>query len=233
MTHDEIRLNVPLAASGNLSSDEQREVMEHLADCAECQSDYEGFKVLAEVMQDQSRASEDWDDHDVMRTAFQARLQGREADVNPKTSASSDRRPKRWLRSNWAAAAVLAVVVGGTLAMHPWQSGANQTRIQSFMADAAKVPLRGNNSNHHALIYVRGHQALVIPKALPHLGQHQVYEGWWIIQGKALPAGTFTTHPTFLAIPKKHPTEFAVTIEPSGGTKVPTTPVVVAGELSS
>ncbi len=233
MTHDEIRLNLPLAANGSLSPDDQRVVMAHLAECPECRTDYEDFKSLANVIQSTSPAAEDWDGHHVMRQAFEARLEAREDDGHLATVAIVRPKPKRRLGSGWAAAAVLAIVVGGTLAWHPWQSGRNQTTIQSFMADAAKVHLNGSDPHHHGFIYLKGHRALVIPEALPHLAQHQVYEGWWIIQGKARPAGTFTAHPTFLSVPENRPTEFAVTIEPKGGTKVPTTPIVVAGALPS
>lgn len=76
-------------------------------------------------------------------------------------------------------------------------------------------------------LYLAADRAVVWVKRLPRLSPDQTYEGWWIVGGRAVPAGEFGTRPAVLAVPA-HASRFAVTVEPRGGTAAPTTPILAA-----
>lgn len=236
MTHDDIRLEIPLAASGSFPA--SHEVMQHITECAPCRSEYEELRALYQSVQNVPNAQtidEDWSGHDAMRQQFQARLtEDSTTEANPVvTSVPRRRAPQNpWMsRMGWAAALVI-VAAGAGLGWHQHQLAQTRIRISSFVADAAvHVALRGPNPTHQADLYVKGRRVLIVPHSLPTLTSHRVYEGWWITNGKPIPAGIFTNNPVFLNLPDTHPSAFAITVEPSGGTKTPTTPVLVSGAI--
>ncbi len=227
MTHEEIRLDVPLAASGALTPTAHQAVMDHLGKCDACRADYEEFRKLYHGFSASGTSNgEDWSGRASMREQFLNRLH-QDAEAKGRQGRGSQRR-FGWV--GWAAALVV-VVGGGTLTWHQHELAINRVRFSSFVADSSRVTLRGSVPSHRAELYVKGDRVLVMPTDLPKLSAHTVYEGWWIVQGKARPAGLFREAPTFLEMPKERPQEFAISIEPSKGTKVPTSPVLVAGQI--
>lgn len=232
MTHDEIRLDVPLAASGALTRTAHQAIMEHLAECESCRADYEELRALYHSfsVSGASEAEEDWSGHATMQEQFRTRLH-QDLSTQPEIAGRPRRGPQR--RFGWVGwvAILVAVMVGGTITWHQHELALKRTQISTFVADSSRIILRGSVSSRRAELYVKGDRVLVMPKHLPKLSAHNVYEGWWIVQGKARPAGRFREAPTFLEMPVKRPIEFAITIEPSGGTKVPTSPVLVAGQI--
>jgi anti-sigma-K factor RskA len=81
-------------------------------------------------------------------------------------------------------------------------------------------------------LYLKGSHAMVWVKALPALKPGETYQGWWIVKGQPVSAGTFAAGPHFLPAKPGSASAFAITIEPHGGTKAPTTPVLALAPLS-
>lgn len=218
MTHDEIRNRLPLAALGQLDPDESHEVDTHVAHCAECQQDVNDYRMIHQSL---SATAEDWDGHQALRQQFSQRL--------PRTTRHGSRRTV-W---GWAAAAVIALSGAGLFTALHHRNGPG-TPLQSFMADSSSVvTLAHGGVFSRTKLYLKADRALVVPAKLPPLSPGHTYEGWWISGNRVKPAGTFGTRPTFLAIPAPRPQQFAVTIEPRGGTPKPTTAVIAAGNLPS
>lgn len=247
MDHEEFRNNVALYAAGVLDGDERVALEQHLAHCAECQAEYRDSLAVLQTVGD-TLVEPDWSGHTSLRESFQARLA---ADtprrVTPVTTRMSE--PRRVARSRWwplAWVATLLVAVGGWTAAYQTgqqlkhvEAGVNvqahalrRAEVILGMATAGRPvhlsPLNAPNSQVD--LYLAKSEALVWVKKLPVLTPGHIYEGWWIINGSAVPAGTFGTGPSVLHLPSGAQA-FAITIEPQGGTSHPTTPVLASANL--
>lgn len=247
MEHEEFRNNVALYAAGVLDGDERVALEQHLAHCAECQAEYRGsIDVLQTV--GNTLVEPDWSGHASLRESFQSRLTAQtRGTVTPVAARMGDRRKvarTRWWPLAWAA--TLLVAVGGWTAAyqtaqqlkHAEAGVSAQThalrRAETILGMATTgrpvhlSPLNAPNSQVD--LYLAKTEALVWVKKLPLLTPGHVYEGWWIINGSAVPAGTFGSGPNVLRLPSGAQA-FAITIEPQGGTTHPTTPVLASANL--
>ncbi len=210
MTHDDIRANVPLAVAGTLSPEDSQAVITHIADCDECRILYEKHLTLFT--------------DNVLRSAT-------EQPSSPWPNAEAEKPRKAWVRiASWTLVAIVAVG-GGALAWKKHQLARTATQIEAFVASARPVPLTSANPNNAATLYLKGQRAVIVLKNLPPLSGGNTFEGWWIVKGHPVSAGTFGYEPVFLTIPHQTASQFTITIEPSGGTQSPTQPPLVRGTL--
>lgn len=232
MTHKDAQDLLALYAMGELDPNEGDALARHLQECLSCRRDLDQYQdVLSDW--DQALAEPDWSGHQELRRQFRARL-----DMPPETlseappSAVTRRAPRPAWRWPIAWAATLLVAIGGwSVAYQNHQQWAESQRIMAFVTRGRPVAMQVVHASvAHVELYLTGSHAVVWVKQLPPLASDQVYEGWWIVNGSPRPAGTFQTGATLLAY-VEGASAFAITKEPHGGTRAPTTPILVMGRL--
>lgn len=145
----------------------------------------------------------------------------------------TERRSRRPARLLFAAAAVLAIVIGGAVI-----AGNRDDRRTPFEAvaaapDAELRSLEGSLTGSLRVIYSPAEQAIVVDGAnLPTLAASETYQLWFVdAGGAATSAGLFRPTDDGRVMERfddLDPTGFSigVTIEPAGGSASPTLPIV-------
>ncbi len=239
--HERWLSDVDLTFAGLADEETAARVTHHLQECAQCREEWERLEHF-----DGDRA---WDfiepdetAHASMRQAFQEKLAGDGGiQAPPADSPNPARSPGKSARKVRAMPWVMATAASVLVAAWGWQAYfhmAAQTRALTAMvntvSESRQISLAAEPGapTSRVDLYVRGTRAMVWVKALPALKPGETYEGWWIVNKTPLPAGTFATGPHFLPAMPKSAAAFAITIEPHGGTKAPTTPVLAAATLT-
>jgi anti-sigma-K factor RskA len=232
-----------LYAVGALPDDEARAFQAHLSTCPECRQEVAEMQELAAqlsqsvatpppaglreaVLTQVARTPQESSPHDEQYGASAQRADER-SNVVPLPVR------RRWLLSGLvAAAAVVAAVSFGGWAIHSnrvaQQATAQSHQLASLLAapDVRTVTSRVHNGGTATLVLSRGRgQALLVSSGLPSLPAGKVYE-LWTIHGKPVPAGTFTPQQTqsLVQLPgaATRASAVAMTVEPAGGSKQPT-----------
>ncbi|PSR37858.1 MAG: anti-sigma factor [Sulfobacillus thermosulfidooxidans] len=227
--HDRLELNLPLLAAGSLPSDEAAELEVHLQTCVSCQKAYHDYQALLQQLDPhEDDVTEDWDQHDRLRQEFLEKLNAEH--ITPQTATK--RRHTGFLPSAVGWAAVVVIGLGGwASAYHLHHVAAQQEQVIRLMASGQRLDLTSPHGPYRAALYLSKNRAVVLANHLPVPGHGQTYEGWWIQGGHPVAAGTFGSTPSALKVPVPHPEAFAITVEPVGGTKTPTTPILVMATL--
>jgi anti-sigma-K factor RskA len=125
MDHNEIKQLLPLAALGQITPDEERELEDHLRGCDECPAELQAYREVAAAI---PLAEEPLSPHDRIWARLEARLAAERHDTSaagpaerePATVSGTSRRPGS--RSGWhiatglaAAAAIVAVIYADQL----------------------------------------------------------------------------------------------------------------------
>ena len=163
-------------------------------------------------------------------------------------SRTATKAASRWAGTHWytrpasilvAAAAAVALFVGGNIL---GLSAANESQQQASAISAivsasdsqqAKADVAGGGKATFVWSVGLRQSAVVIDK-LPKLAGGKTYELWYIDKGsKATPAGTFDaassgTTVSVLSGAMSEGDTLGITVEPSGGSKTPTTAPIVA-----
>lgn len=229
MNHDGALNALPLYSMDLLDSAEAKELEAHLTTCAACRQELAALAAINEDLVTEL-AREDWSDHERLHADFAKKI-GHE----PTRSAIPLRRRPRpsWKMGAWVATVAIALIGWGS-AYQAHQEASYSHQILAMVSHGQQIPLASTNSSavRQVDLYLgsSSNQALVWVKKLPPIQPDQVYEGWWIVGKTPVPAGTFKAGPHFLAKPRGA-NAFAITIEPAGGTKKPTTPVLVVGTV--
>jgi hypothetical protein len=244
--HEQVREDLPLYAAGGLDGPAAEAVERHLATCDVCRADLRALEDdLALFLR--GSVSADWQGHRRLRQDFERRLseaaqtasadgpvpgparpvlrrQGRVAE-----RARSASRTALW-PVVWAATLIVAGA-GWSLALARHPQPQNLGTIAALVADGRRVRLAPDHAaGARVTLYVGSRRALVAVKELPRLARGQVYEGWWIVGGRPLPAGTFASGLALLPL-RPGATEFAITVEPAPGSREPSTPILAAASL--
>jgi anti-sigma-K factor RskA len=75
-------------------------------------------------------------------------------------------------------------------------------------------------------------QGYLINPSMPALSRSQTFQLWALSRNKIVSLGVLSSNPSAVAIQlEPHMTVLMITAEPLGGTPVPTTPVLVRGNL--
>lgn len=136
-----------------------------------------------------------------------------------------------------AAALVIAGAVGGWGLQnhHEAQQASDQnTQIINLLGSSdvqtATSKVAGGGSGT-VIVSSSTNRAAFVAAGLPKLDGSKVYE-LWTIKGSPVPAGTFTSAAgaTLISLPAAAVTasQVAMTVEPKGGSKLPTTPALMA-----
>lgn len=228
MTHEDAQEMLALYAVDGLESNETQAITHHVAECRTCQRDLDQYQeALGDI--DLAMTRPDWSGHPEMRQEFQKRLKSVPAEIREVSKPT--RAPSRWRWPVAWAATILVAIGGWSAAYHTHQQLNQSQRIMAFVTTGRPVALTSVHAVRARVdLYVTSGRAVVWVKTLPPLSSGQVYEGWWIVNGRPEDAGTFGHGATLLAHPKGA-TAFAITKEPEGGTKAPTTPILVLGTV--
>ena len=97
------------------------------------------------------------------------------------------------------------------------------------------VNLTGSHSASLARFVLLNGQGYLVSSNMASLPSNETYQLWGIVNGKAISIGLMGNKPvtvSFTFAGSNGPNELAVTIEPTGGSATPTSPVVAAGRVT-
>jgi anti-sigma-K factor RskA len=145
----------------------------------------------------------------------------------------------RWIV---AAAALLVVMFGALFVYLSTQSDPQQQTIRAILSDnaATKVALapQPNTNGTVSFVTVPGKDQGVLTAQLPPLENQKQYQLWFIKDNNPEASvtfdGTTDSKPLLVMLPAsiKNYDAVAITVEPRGGSKAPTTSPIFVGELS-
>lgn len=150
-------------------------------------------------------------------------------------TTAPERHRRRWLAPLVAAAAVIAALGGGTVAWHPWSDESPQqvpVAQQVLEApDAQRVTQRLGNGAEATLVRSKSlHQAVLLTRNMPPPPSGKVYEMWLQDPDEGMvPAGLMPEGATavLLSGDASRAIGAGVTVEPPGGSHVPTSDPVL------
>ncbi|WP_053959287.1 anti-sigma factor [Sulfobacillus thermosulfidooxidans] len=216
--------------TGLADADTQNRVTRHLKECEACQTYWHQLATF-DSEQAWNSVEPDFSGHETMREEFFDRIQDDLGTNHPVPSPVKSRR----IIMPWAlstAAAVIIAALGWQSYFHTKERAQQLDALVQMMSSSEQIHLANVSAKASTvLLYVHGPKTLIWVKALPALKSGETYEGWWLVKGTPVPAGTFGTGPHFLPPKKPGASAFAITIEPQGGTEKPTTPILVAATL--
>lgn len=230
MTHEDAQDQLALYVLGGMEPQDEREMTHHIRGCSLCQQDLQHYRDTVGQL-DEAVIRPDWTEFATMRSQFQDRLANSPSEVKPTAKTKPDSSPRSWLwPAAWVATALIAVG-GWHVAVATHRTLSQSQQMLALVSHGRPVALSSVHAQRADVqLYISHAQAVVLVKRLPKPSQGHVYEGWWIVRGRPRPAGTFDAGPSLLRYPGRAQA-FAITIEPSGGTNAPTTPVLVAGTV--
>jgi anti-sigma-K factor RskA len=230
MSHDEMLDNVALYALGVLPAREAANVAAHLQSCEECRAEYQLLSPAVTAIGYSAEADG--------RTAgpsftLKTRLMKQVRSSKPGRSAGAARSSaSRW--PALIAAACFAVAVGAGL----WNAslrerlGRDESRIaqQSALIADVTAPDAKRYAFGHGSVVVRGRNLYIAMHALAQPPKGKVYQAWTLPKGSKKMAPSITFRPAasgetviHLPVPANAIVAVAVSVEPAGGSKQPTT----------
>jgi anti-sigma-K factor RskA len=222
MKHEDAQAVLAAYAAGALDPEEATAVEAHLAACGPCRAEVAVLRTTLDTLT-AAVAEPDWEGHAAMREQFARRL----ATPAERPVPAVRQRPTGWARRRWGWAAAAVVAASGWA--WAWHTAQEAARLQQLVAltTAGRPQALAPAADRRSLVdlYLHGGRAVVWVHRLTPAGAGHVYEGWWIVDGRPLPAGTFGRGPALLRRPAGA-AAFAITIEPQGGTRQPTTPIL-------
>ncbi len=213
----------------------------HLAECADCRAEVDELREAAALMAETSALEPD--------PALRVRVLSEIATVRPlpphiDSPDSSAPHRRRWLAPLAAAAAVVAALgVGGTV-WHPWSDDSSQAQRQPSAVervlrapDAQRVTQKVDGDGQATLVRSRSmNQAVLLTKNMPAPPDGKVYELWLQDPHQGMvPAGLMPDGATsvLLSGDAADAVGAGITVEPPGGSHVPTSDPVLLFDLKN
>lgn len=147
-------------------------------------------------------------------------------------------------RARWAALGAIFALAAclGLFAVveRPWEGPDDTERIGAVVAapDARTFETQGDAGTLTVVLSPSQGTAVLTAEGLPPVASGHVYQAWWIDpQGAPVSAGPLTgatgsRSVTVLSGSAVEASQVAITVEPDGGSRAPTTPVVVGVDLA-
>jgi len=189
-----------------LDPDEAAEFERHLEICPACEDELAGLRVAAAALAFAV-------DLPVPGHELRARVVDAGAPVIPL---------RRRLQPLVAAAAVLAACAAIAIAVRPWGDGHSLGGMRRYTVEGARA----------TLLVDRAGGAVLAVRRLPPPPGGKGYEVWVISNGTASPAGWLRGSLTALTRPVPAGAAVAVSIEPRGGSRSPTGPLLLRAETT-
>jgi hypothetical protein len=236
ISHADMLDNVALYALGVLPPLEAADVADHLKSCPECRAEYQ---LLSPAVTAIGYAAEA--DGRLAGPSFTLKTRLMQQVRSTKPGRSS--RPARLTIPRWpaliaAACFVVAVAAGLVNSSLRERLGRDEARIaqQSTVIADVTAPDAKRYAFGHGSVVVRGRHLYLAMHALAQPPKGRVYQAWTLPKGskKMAPSITFKPGPTgetLIRLPVSANTivAVAVSVEPSGGSKQPTTkPIALA-----
>lgn len=209
-----------------LDADERASFELHLQQCETCAAELPGFiETMGLVGESNATAPPA-----ALRTSVLEAVRST-PQQRPVPSLSERRNLRRRLPQLVAAAAVLAAVAGGGFAIverdqvNDLQAGQDRMASVLTAADATTVSEPVSTGGALRVIASKSRGAAVVSgSALKQLSEDRVYQLWTMRDGKPTSAGLIGRSDGMVFVPSiRHADAFAVTVEPRGGSKQPTT----------
>jgi anti-sigma-K factor RskA len=239
-SHDDMLDNVAAYALGSLSSDQAAAVAKHLLDCEQCHQEYRALRPAVTAVAYAAEACADAASGTrVASPLLKARIM--------KQVRSEAARPRRLaLRPPYAAlaaACVVLAIVSGVLAVAlNHRVGADRAQLArqaAIISDLASSRAQHHPFAHGNVVVTRG-RLYVTVHDLPAPPAGKVYQTWTLARGAktVAPSVTFTPDKdgsAIVPIPADASSVVAVAIslEPSGGSKAPTTKPIAFVKIGS
>ncbi len=226
--HDEMLDNVAVYALGALPPREAAEVVAHLQTCEECRAEYALLRPAVTAVGYSAEATPERGPSALLK----ARLMKQVRSGTPERAAA---RP--WVA--YAAAACLAVAVGATLLSASLRQRVDRDDARLAQQAAVIADLSASDAKRyqfgHGEVLVHGRSLYIAMHALPPPPAGKVYQAWTLPKGskRMAPSVTFkpaATPETLIRLPESAETiaAVAVSVEPDGGSKQPTSkPIAV------
>jgi hypothetical protein len=229
---------------------ERAQFSRHLQECAECQAEVASLREAAGLLTETTSVAPSDD--------LRSRILGEIKTVRPlppltpeqpvETPAAaattrSGRRDVRWLRGLVAAAAVVAAVGAGGVVWQPWDDDSSRTQLSAAdqvlqAPDAQRLTQKINGGEATVVASKSLNKLVVMTRDLPALEQGKVYEMW--LQDAAegmLPVegGLMTAADTTVVLDGNVANALGagITVEPAGGSRVPTSAPIALFEFEN
>ena len=258
MTHEVAQELLAVYALNAVDGEERADLQLHVDECVRCSSELDALRSVSTAMGDHGEpaSQELWERisshlYDGTGTVPAIRTLGLPgATVVPLGGRRAFRLRAKYAVSAFAvAAAALVGILGINLASadnHITQlnsaltiaTGAtNQALINAALATPGHldVNLTGSHSSSLARFVLLNGQGYLVSSNFATLPSTETYQLWGIINGKPISIGVMGNEPvtvSFTFVGSKSPSEIAVTIEPTGGSVAPTSPIVAAGKAT-
>jgi anti-sigma-K factor RskA len=230
---------LPGYALGCLDEEEEKQVLDHLAACAQCLDELQGFQ---EVVTQLPAAMKMADPPPELKAKIMGRVAPAGVPMTGERKASAWERFLATMRQSapaWGVVGLLLILILGVGNLFQWQRlNAIESASQAMLET---IPMSGTEYRPNAtglLVVSRdGKRGALVVDGLMDLSDDQEYQLWLIRDGQRTDGGTFSVNETGYGIlwvrsdePLDSFPEFDVTIEPEGGSPQPTGDKVLGGE---
>jgi anti-sigma-K factor RskA len=222
MSHDELLDNVAAYALGSLSPAEAAEVAEHLQTCEECRAEYQFMRPAVTAVAYSAEACSD----PSKGASAASPLIKKRVMQRVRAEAGGRQRVLVWPAYLFAAACLAIALITGLaqVALNARLVSQEQTIADLTAPDARRVAFAGGE------VLTRGDHLYLAMRDLPAPPLGHVYQAWTLAKGAKAVAPSATFLPgsggaTVVRLPETATTlaAVAVSVEPAGGSKQPTT----------
>lgn len=232
-THEELKNLVAAYVLGAVPQDEVGVVRSHILTCDECMTEADQHSAAMDSL---ALAVEPMP----VPAGFSERVMSKIAPV-PEAEATAAPAARRswvpdWLRARGPAlaagmAAVILLGVAGTGWIQARQDLARTEDVLSALVHGDGIQLRGDGGAAAELV-PRSQGAVMAVAGLPEAPGSHVYQLWYMDDGKPVSVGTFETRDSVVVMEVAESfdgyEDAAITVEPSGGSRQPTSDPVIA-----
>lgn len=229
-----------------LTEDERVEVECHLETCVTCRQEVDAYfeiaAALAAAQAGHPLPTGLWD-----RIAGELPSKSTRSDGEGPTPHAPLRRRARVRRSAVVGAAAAAVAVISLLAVSLQSTSRQLAQARDALSGSAAefrhaltvsghrtATLRTSSGSVIAEVVVDpGGRGYLLSSGMPNLARGRTFQLWAMVNGKPISIGLFGNRPKTIAfeLGSAAVTGIAVTIEPAGGTRAPTAPILAAGTV--
>ena len=191
-----------------LDPTEASEFEQHMRACLPCEDEVERLRATAAAL------------------AFAADLPPPPPDLRPRVlHVGGALLPfrRRWSVPLLSAGAVAAACLVLVIALHMWSG--EQPTVRGLSVDSV------SGTGAELLVGHRG-EAILVARGLPPPARGKAYELWIVRRGRPIPAGFLRGRLGVLTHPVGPGTSVAVSLEPAGGSRRPTGPLLLTAETA-
>jgi anti-sigma factor RsiW len=253
MNHEEASELLASLALDAVDVNERLVLEEHVATCPKCQNELDALREVAGALGNSveplpehlwsSISSRIYEDPDAELPLLE--LSNNEAATSARSRRSRSSRLSRSLALPLAIAAVIVAVLAFELVSADGRASNLQSALSasssSQVAAALKTPghevVDVDSSSEQRLakfVLLPDGRGYLVSSNMPALSANKTYQLWGVINGRAISIGLMgrtPSHVAFTVVGPPSPTELAVTVEPSGGTSKPTSPILASGTV--